>query len=158
MIACRLGDAAAQLPACGGFAKALEFLRRPGLAGLPDGKYEIDGGRLFAIVQRYATAAAAAPKFEAHRKFVDIQFVAAGTELIGWAPFDRLNVEERYDGEKDICFGSVEFGGWTPVLLRAGELAVLYPEDAHAPRLAAGEPGAVTKIVLKLAVRPAEKI
>jgi YhcH/YjgK/YiaL family protein len=157
MILCRLDDAPAQLPPGAAFAKALEFLRRPGLAGLPDGRYEIDGGRLFAIVQRYATAAAAAPKFEAHRKFADIQFVAAGAEIIGWAPLSRLLVDEAYHGEEDICFGRVEPGAWTPALLRSGELAVLYPEDAHAPRLAAGVPGAVTKIVLKVAL-PAEKI
>jgi YhcH/YjgK/YiaL family protein len=145
-------DAAAQLPASEGFARALAFLRRPGAAGLPDGRYELDGDKVFAMVQRYATAAQAEPRFEAHRKYIDVQFVAGGAEVIGWAPLGRLLVNEPYDGGKDVCFGAVPAGSWTPLLLRAGELAVLRPEDAHAPRLAAGTPGAVVKIVVKIAV------
>lgn len=137
-----------------GLEKALEFLRRPDACGLPDGRYEIDGERVFAIVQRYETIAPAAPKFEAHRKYIDVQFIASGSEVIGWAPLERLAVTEAYDGEKDICFGAVPDGGWTPLRLEAGQLAVLYPEDAHAPRLAAGAPAPVAKIVVKVAARP----
>ena len=135
-----------------GLKKALEFLRRPGAGELPDGKYGIDGERVFAIVQRYETIAPAAPKFEAHRKYIDVQFIASGSEVIGWAPLERLAVTEAYDGEKDICFGAVPGGGWTPLRLEAGQLAVLYPEDAHAPRLAAGAPALVVKIVVKISV------
>lgn len=46
-----------------------------------------------------------------------------------------MNVTEAYDAEKDVCFGPVKPGRRTPVRLGAGQLAVLYPEDAHAPRL-----------------------
>ena len=135
-----------------GLAKALEFLRSPGTQTLPDGKYELDGARVFAMVQRYSTIKTAVPKFEAHRKYIDVQFIARGAEIIGWAPLERLAVTEAYDGEKDVCFGSVPAAGWTPLSLEAGQLAVLYPEDAHAPRLAAGAPALVTKIVVKIAV------
>jgi len=135
-------------------AKALEFLRRPGTVGLPDGRYEIDGGRVFALVQRYETISQAEPLFEAHRKYIDVQFVASGSEIIGWAPLASLAATAAYDGEKDVCFGAVRPGGWTPVRLEAGQLAVLYPEDAHAPRLAAGAPAPVIKIVVKVAARP----
>lgn len=135
-------------------AKALEFLRRPGTGGLPDGKHEIDGARVFAMVQRYETIEPGEPKFEAHRKYIDVQFMAAGAEVIGWAPLGSMAVKEVYSVEKDICFGSVPAGGWTPLRLEAGQLAVLYPEDAHAPRLAAGAPAPVIKIVVKVAARP----
>ncbi len=136
-----------------GLTKALEFLRAPGVKDLPDGKYEIDGELVFAIVQRYTTEIQFDPKFEAHRKYADVQYIAAGAEVIGWAPLERLGVSEAYDGEKDVCCGSVPPGGWAPVRVEAGQLAVLYPEDAHAPRLAAGVPSAVVKIVVKVRVR-----
>ncbi|MDO8803400.1 MAG: YhcH/YjgK/YiaL family protein [Elusimicrobiota bacterium] len=136
-----------------GLEKALEFLRRPGAGALPDGKYEIDGERTFAIVQRYETITPAAPNFEAHRKYLDVQFMASGAEVIGWAPLGGMAVTEVYDGGKDVCFGAVPAGGWTPVRLEAGQLAVLYPEDAHSPRLAAGAPAPVTKIVVKVSVQ-----
>lgn len=135
-----------------GIIKALEFLRRPDLLSLPDGRCEIDGERLYAMVQRYATTAVDAPKFEAHRKYIDVQYIAQGTEAIGWAPLDRVTVTEVYDPEKDALFGGVPAGGWSPVILRCGQFAVLYPGDAHAPKLAAGAPVQVMKIVVKVAV------
>lgn len=151
MIAVRLEDAARQAPRGGGLQKAFEFLRRPDLAGLPDGRYELDGERVFALVQRYATLEAAEPRFEAHRKFIDVQYLAAGAEVIGWAPLETVAVAEPYDEITDVLFGRAR-GGWTPVRLEAGMLAVLWPADAHAPRLAAGTPGQVTKVVVKVAV------
>lgn len=150
MIACRLDLAARQAPAMQGLRAAFEFLRRPDIGALADGRYVIDGDRVFALVQRYATESVSAPRFEAHRKWVDVQYIASGSEIIGWVPLEDLSVSEPYDGVKDACFGSV--AAWSPVLLRAGELAVFFPEDAHAPRLAAVRPENVVKIVVKVAV------
>jgi YhcH/YjgK/YiaL family protein len=151
MIAVKLEDAARQAPGGGGLLKALDFLRRPGIADLPDGRHNIDGDKVFALVQRYETLPMERPRFEAHRQYVDVQFMAAGAEVIGWAPLGSVRVDEPYDAVKDVCFGEAA-GGWTPVRLEAGQLAVLYPEDAHAPRLAAGAPATVAKIVVKVAV------
>jgi YhcH/YjgK/YiaL family protein len=108
------------------------------------------------MAQRYETAAKAEPRFEAHRKYIDVQFMVSGTEVIGWAPLSALAVTEAYDAEKDVCFGLVKQGLWTSVRLGAGQLAVLYPEDAHAPRLAAGAPSQAVKVVVKVAVEAAE--
>jgi biofilm protein TabA len=150
MIVTRLEHADRQAPGSQGFAKAFAFLRRPDLAALPDGKYQIDGDRVFALVQRYETAAAAAPRFEAHREYIDVQYLAAGAEVIGWAPLGAVKIGEEYDAAKDVCFGLA--AAWTPLRLGPGDLAVLYPEDAHAPRLAAGAPCSVTKVVVKVSV------
>lgn len=151
MLAVKLEDAARQVPGGSGLRKALDFLRRPGIESLPDGRHEIDGDLVFALAQRYETLAAARPRFEAHRKYIDVQFIAAGAEVIGWAPLSSVRVDAPYDAAKDVCFGEAA-GGWTPVRLEAGQLAVLYPEDAHAPRLADGAPALVAKIVVKVAV------
>lgn len=132
--------------------KALEFLRLPGIYDLPDGRVEIDGQKVYAIVQRYVTTDAGPPKFEYHKKYIDIQFIASGKEVIGWAPAETLTITEAYDADKDVAFGAVEAGKWTPLSLQTGQLAVLYPEDGHAPRLALGEASAVTKIVVKVEV------
>lgn len=154
MIVTDLKNAAGRLPPGAAMAKALAFLRREDLLKLPDGEYELDGRRVFAVVQRYKTFKAAAPRFESHRKYIDVQYIAAGVEVIGWAPAGLMKVAEPYKAAADICFGLVGKREWTPVLLRAGRLAVLFPEDAHAPRLAARAPAAVLKIVVKVAVRP----
>jgi len=65
---------------------------------------------------------------------------------------DRMAVDAAYDEVKDVYLGRVPPGEMTSVRLSAGQLAVLYPTDAHAPRIAAGEPGTVKKIVIKVAV------
>jgi biofilm protein TabA len=132
--------------------RAIDFLRSHDISNLPDGTVKIDGERVFAIVQRYETGAAGVPKFEYHRKYIDVQFIASGEETIGWVPVGRMHITEAYDAGKDIAFGTAEQGEWTAVHLRAGQLAVLYPEDGHAPRLAKGGPSLVKKIVVKIAV------
>jgi len=132
--------------------KAIEFLRLHDIQDLPDGRVEIDGDRVFAVVQRYETMQTDAPKFEQHQKYIDVQYVAYGEEVIGWTPATRMTITEPYDADRDICFGIVEKGEWTPLRLEAGQLAVLYPEDGHAPKLAAGAPSPVMKIVVKIAV------
>ncbi len=131
---------------------AIDFLRRTDIYSLADGRVEIDGQQVFAIIQRYETVIADVPKFEYHKKYIDIQYVASGEEVIGWAPAEEIIVTEAYDADKDICFGTVPKGKITPLYMRAGQAAVLYPEDGHAPRLAAGGPSSVLKVVVKVPV------
>jgi YhcH/YjgK/YiaL family protein len=134
------------------FTKAIEFLRLRGIHDLPDGKVEIEGDNVFAIIQRYETQEADTPKFEYHRKYIDVQYLASGEEIIGWAPVERMTITDPYDAEKDVAFGTMATGKWTPVYLQAGQAAVFWPDDGHAPKLAAGAPSAVMKIVVKVAV------
>jgi YhcH/YjgK/YiaL family protein len=141
-----------QVPLTPSLRKALDFLERNDISTLPDGRTDIDGDRVFALVQRYETVRTDAPKFEYHRKYIDVQFIVSGEEMIGWAPAGTMRVAEAYEPEKDICFGIVEAGKWTAVRLEAGQLMVLWPEDAHAPKGAAGAPSLVMKIVVKVAV------
>lgn len=141
-----------QVPQTPLLQQALEFLRRTDLAGLPDGRTEIDGDRVFALVQRYETQASSAPRFENHLKYIDVQFIVSGVEVIGWAPVGAMEVTAAYAEDMDICFGTVLAGMWTPVRLEAGQLMLLWPEDAHAPKCAAGKPAKVMKIVIKVAV------
>ena len=89
--------------------KAIDFLSRPGVADLPDGRQEIDGERVFALVQRYETALSPAPRFECHRKYIDVQFLAAGEEVIGWAPAgDRSTMESRVWPKPSPASGSTK--------------------------------------------------
>jgi len=151
MIIADLKHLASQAPSSPGLRAAIEFLGRKDIRELADGRFEIDGDRVFAMVQRYETALTGAPKFEGHRKFIDVQFIVSGEEIIGWTPIGRMTVTEAYDSEKDVCFGTAKAGEWTPVRLEAGQAAVLWPEDGHAPKLAAGAPSPVMKVVVKVA-------
>jgi biofilm protein TabA len=152
MIATDLSHIERQLALTPLLRQAVDFLRRSDLVDLPDGNIAIDGDRVYAIVQRYETVAIAMPKFECHRKYIDLQYVASGEEIIGWSPADTIAATESYDPDRDICFGSVTPGSWTPIRLVAGQCAVLWPEDGHAPRIAVLRPSPVMKIVVKVAL------
>jgi biofilm protein TabA len=133
--------------------RALEFLRQVRGADLPDGRIEIDGDRVFALVQSYETAGAGDPVIlEAHRKYIDVQYVVAGQEVIGWALTDHVPVTVDYEEAKEAWFGAIPASSTTFVHLTAGEVAIFHPTDGHAPRLAAGTSSAVKKIVVKVAV------
>jgi YhcH/YjgK/YiaL family protein len=136
-------------------AKALDWLRTTRGQELPEGRLEIDGSNVYALVQSYRTTLLApgdGPLFEAHRKYIDVQYVVSGTEAIGWVPLERLIVTAAYDPATEALLGTAPPGEMTLVRLSAGQLVVLWPEDAHAPRLAVGEPAPVKKIVVKVAV------
>jgi len=92
------------------------------------------------------------PTFEAHRDYIDIQYVVSGTEILGWVPLDTVTITAPYDQEKDALLGKVPAEEWTPVRFESGQVIVLYPIDAHAPGLAIDQPEYVKKIVMKIAL------
>jgi YhcH/YjgK/YiaL family protein len=130
---------------------ALDFLQQTDLLALPDGRAEIQGEEVFALVQSYDTRPIPEqPRFEAHRKYLDVQYLASGKEAMGWASLDQLDVTIAYIPDKDILLGHVPEGASCFVPFGAGQGILLYPTDAHAPMHAAGEPGPVKKIVVKV--------
>ena len=85
--------------------KALAFLRTQDFRNMPEGRHEIDGDKIFALLSRYTTRPQAECAPEAHRKFVDVQYVADGEEFLGWCPMSPDLVEmEPYDEARDIIF------------------------------------------------------
>ena len=70
----------------------------------PDGRYLIEGERVFALVSRYHTGPATEKRFETHRRYLDLQYLAQGRERILYLPLGGLEVETPYDEAKDITF------------------------------------------------------
>ncbi len=133
--------------------KALEFLKKCQAEELEPGRVEIDGKNVYALVQAYETLPVTPEvKFEAHRQYIDIQFIQSGEEVMGWTALDRLKLLTAYDPEKDVCYGKLPADEFTPLRVSAGQAAIFYPEDAHAPKLALSIPAPVKKIVVKVAV------
>jgi YhcH/YjgK/YiaL family protein len=130
------------------FEKAFAFLRQDGLAELPADRYEIDGDRLFCMISKGPGRSRSEAKLEAHRKYIDIQYVIAGTDEMGFRPTaDCKLIDTNYDADKDIGFFNDRPHSWTPVT--AGSFVIFFPQDAHAPLISSGE---IHKVVLKIAV------
>lgn len=134
-----------------GLSWAFAFLRTvDGTQAL--GRHDLDGDRCFALVQRYEGRPIDAALFEAHRRYLDVQFVFSGRETILWAPVDAMREEiSAYDADRDIVFWKV-VPEHTVLQLSAGQFTIFEPQDAHAPSLAWGAPETVFKIVVKVAM------
>jgi biofilm protein TabA len=151
MLIDRLENAASWTLADEAITCALRWLQSPETAQLAAGTYELRGKDLYAIVAGYETRKPEACRLETHRRYIDVQYVAQGCELMGYAPVAALEPDGPYDEGRDVQFhrGPADF-----ILLRKGMFAVMLPEDAHMPGVAfAGKPGAVKKIVVKAAVK-----
>ena len=130
------------------FEKAFAFLRQDGLAELPSGRQQIDGDRLFCIISKGPGRSRSEAKLEAHRKYIDIQYVIAGADEMGFKPTaDCKSIDTEYDADKDIEFFKDKPDSWKPV--PAGSFVIFFPQDAHAPLVSSGE---IHKVVLKIAV------
>ena len=131
------------------FQQALEFLRQPGLAELPPERYDIDGDRIFCMISKGPGRNRAEAKLEAHRKYIDIQYVIAGADEMGWKPTSACTlVDTAYNADKDIEFFKDKPEKWTEV--PAGSFVIFCPQDAHAPLVGSEE---IHKAVLKIAVK-----
>lgn len=133
--------------------RGLRYLAETDLASLPLGRHDIDGDRLFAIVQEYETKLPTQVSWEKHRKYTDIQYVVSGVERIGWANADGMKIKEALP-EHDAWLLEDHEGDL--LLVKEGFFAVFAPQDAHQPSLAAGNASSVRKIVVKVAMNENE--
>ncbi|MBN1517107.1 YhcH/YjgK/YiaL family protein [Candidatus Sumerlaeota bacterium] len=129
------------------FGVVAEYLEQHDLDQLPLGAHSMPDGA-YLIVSEYETKAPADGFIECHRKYIDIQLLAAGREQIGVVPLDVCTADD-YDEAKDFqqLHGPVE-----PLTLQPGYFMIFFPQDGHMPSLIAGEQQTVRKIVFKVPV------
>jgi YhcH/YjgK/YiaL family protein len=135
-----------------GFAKAFEILTDKTLPQKQDGKYPVDGDNIYYTIQRYTTKPLSEGKLEAHRKYIDIQFLLEGQELLGYAPLKGLTTAEVYNPQKDIAFFNTP-KDITKVILEPGLFCILFPDDAHLPCRQLAGPADVRKVVIKIKIK-----
>lgn len=162
-----LSTVRAQLAASPAFDLAFDYVARaltPGspeavrIAAVPVGetvRVELGDG-LFALEQAYFGKPAAEGKWEAHERFIDVQVIVAGKELMGLIDVGALTLSEDMREKRDLMFFAAHDGGST---LKAGEgdVAVFFPVDAHKPSLADGVAATVRKTVVKVPVTGAAR-
>ena len=136
-----------------GLKEANDFLSEFLKGEKAEGKYEIDGENVFAFVSRYEPKTFNDDmKFEAHRKYIDLQAIIEGDERIDWANLNEVNeVSEEFSKGGDIAFYEGEEK--IKICLHAGEAALLLPLDAHKPGIRFTDCKNVLKEVVKIRVR-----
>ena len=149
MIIDRLERAASYFALGNRIERALRYLQSVDPETLLPGRHELDGDRLFAIIQEYETKPLEKGFWETHRRYIDVQFVAKGVERIGWTEAEVLT-EGPYDENKDLI---ILQGKGNFLTVRPGTFLILGPRDAHMPCISPESgPDLVKKIVVKVEI------
>lgn len=131
-------------------AIALAFLRDNDLTSFANGSVEIVPGVIKANFMSYDTVAPAEVAFETHNRYMDIQCMIEGQEIIGVADRATLSEKTPYNEQKDITFYHDPDAAYSQVLLAAGTLVTLMPDEAHKPKIAVSGPETIKKVVIKI--------
>jgi YhcH/YjgK/YiaL family protein len=129
-------------------ARGFEFIKNTDLVSIEAGTYEIEDKVVFAIVQEYDTKEIKDCVLEGHTKYIDIQYVIEGSELIGVSTKNDQKVVTS-DLDKDYTFYE---GETTYLKLVAGMFTVFFPDDLHRPSVKDGESARVKKVVVKVLI------
>lgn len=129
------------------FAAGLKWLEEFSSA-TADGRYDIDGDNVFALVQSYDTVPPADKKYESHRVYADIQYIVEGSEVIYYAPTAGLVPTMAYDATKD-CSLYADPAAATPLFMAAGRFAIFYAQDGHKPGCVHNMASRIKKVVVK---------
>lgn len=129
------------------FEQAFAYLKSFSPA-TPDGRHNLNGDRLYALVQSYNTAPATERTFEAHRQYADVQYIVDGRETIYYNHVSVLEPKTEYDPKTDATFYHDQDN--RPFHLGRGDFMIFLPQDAHKPSCLWGETSPVRKVVIKL--------
>jgi YhcH/YjgK/YiaL family protein len=147
MIVDTLQNAGLYKNASTGLAKAFEYLLTTDFEPLAPGKYEVDGDNVFAIISEFETKDKTACEIEAHRKYIDIQYLVKGVEMFGYAPLAGQVPIVEYDEANDFAVYREEV---SYIKLEAGMFIIFLPSDLHQPEVRQYEPVTVKKVVMKV--------
>ncbi|MDR3555156.1 MAG: YhcH/YjgK/YiaL family protein [Syntrophobacteraceae bacterium] len=128
--------------------QALSFAHRFDSSN-PDGRYEIKGEDIFALVSSYQTSPAGCHSFEIHRRYADVQVVLEGEEAVEVSLSAEVNAVGDYDQKSDKVTLEAP-GDLVRLVLRPGCFAVIYPNEAHRPNCDLQGKARVRKMVVKV--------
>jgi biofilm protein TabA len=128
------------------FDAAFSYLAENDFTDVPPGRVELSGDAMYALTQEYETKPLEQGKWEAHRQYIDVQYIVSGRERILFAPIESLEAGD-YIPAKDFLPLT---GRGSTVDLSAGFFVIFFPEDAHMPGLFIDHPEPVKKIVVKV--------
>jgi biofilm protein TabA len=130
-------------------AQGLALLKDPAVLNAAKGRHEVDGDNLYYMADEYDSKPEDQGRIEAHRKYIDIQYIISGREWIGCRTLEGLQIETPYNAEKDIEFYT-RAEPMTHVTAEAGTFVILWPHEGHMPGRMFDKPEHVKKIVVKV--------
>ena len=133
------------------FSVAFDFIKKAVAEDLALGRYEFENGD-YAFIQEYVTKDDEDCIFEGHRKYIDIQYIIEGVEVIAVADISKTTPKTDYSAEKDVQFFENCDRAATTVI-DGGEYGIFFPYDIHKPAMSlGGNKAPLKKIVVKVKV------
>lgn len=110
------------------------------------------GGGVFVSEECYLAKVRAEGFFESHQKFIDIQIILEGEELMEVADIGTMKTRQPYSSERDLVIYE-DSSEAAQFKVFAGQATVFFPTDVHMPTLRVREAGGlVRKCVIKVPV------
>ncbi len=130
-----------------GVKKAIEFCKNA--KGKEAGRYDITDS-IYCFIQKYDSAPIENCNNEAHRKYIDLQYVVEGKETMGFCNIDLCQPTMEYNDTDDFqLFKNCPMGY---LGFDEGDFAFFFPQDVHMPRGEFEKSMAITKVVVKIPV------
>jgi biofilm protein TabA len=105
---------------------------------------------IYVNVHGYETLPREKCRYEAHKRYVDLQYLIQGEEVIEWIPRHELSPAGTFDAEKDVGFFQMPAKGRADLHMLPRHFAIFFHEDAHMPKVQADGPVRLKKLVVKV--------
>ena len=105
----------------------------------------------FILEQAYITKDKKDCFFESHRKYIDIQYIFEGSEIMEVENINKLQITQEYNESLDFAKYEQKPNSST-LIINENELAIFYPNDAHMPCIKVDNNQKIIKAVFKIAV------
>lgn len=123
------------------------------IRNLPIGSFnKVDlSEEIFALEQVFLTKDREDCFFESHKKYIDLQLLIEGEELMEYSDIEKLIVKVKYNDETDfIIYDTPEKNTTSKILLVSNDMAIYFPNDGHMGLSKSTNVSIVYKTVIKV--------
>ena len=130
--------------------RGLEFLANTDFSGWEKGKHPVDGDNMFVMLDRYQSQPREQRRPEAHKLYLDIQYIVSGEELIAYEGLQEGSavVEDMTPAQDNVFYRPSIHE--TDIVMLKGMYAIFFPWDIHRPCCMYRNSGTVEKAVVKI--------
>lgn len=138
------------------FIEAFAYLKQLIAETADSGRHDMPNcdvaNAVFANVNSYTTRMLTdTDQMEIHRKYIDIQIILDGQEIIYLPTTDELISTKAYDdaGDYELVKSPIDMEN-IRLVMRPNTFAIFFTNEPHMPGIAHGKPGSVHKIIGKV--------
>lgn len=132
------------------FTEIVSLIETADFSRLEPGRHEAGIEGVYFLVNTYETINESRDILEAHRKYIDVQYMITGEEIIDYEPLESQIINKEYDADADYILYKPENS--IKVTLKTGMVAIFLPNDLHMPGYAFNQPTMINKIVFKVLI------